>query len=135
MNVMIRPRIGYVWDSWNTTYQFNYLKKKNSGTTVKYSHGNIPVNKFDVIMPKQDIIRTEQKWNFETSEPASSNRRTQQRFVNMPGTVLDVTITWAEMKILKEKNEMDSLCFKGFLAQLDFKFTQGSKNQTHLTLV
>ena len=53
----------------------------------------------------------------------------------MPGTVLDVTITWAEMKILKEKNEMDSLCFKGFLAQLDFKFTQGSKNQTHLTLV
>ena len=76
-----------------------------------------------------------QKWNFETSKPASSNRRTQQRFVNMPGTVLDVTITWAEMKILKEKNEMDSLCFKGFLAQLDFKFTQGSKNQTHLTLV
>lgn len=55
---MIRPQIGYVWDNWNTTYQFNYLEKKNSGTTVKYSRGNIPVNKFDVIMPKQDIIRT-----------------------------------------------------------------------------
>ena len=45
------------------------------------------------------------KWNFETSEPASSNRTTKQRFINMPGAVIDVIITWAETKILKEETK------------------------------
>ena len=44
-------------------------------------------------------------WNFGTSEPASSNRRTKQRFLKRPGAVIYVIITWAETKILKEKTK------------------------------
>ena len=33
------------------------------------------------------------KWNFGTSESVISNRRTKQRFVNMPSAVIDVIIT------------------------------------------
>ena len=40
------------------------------------------------------------KWNFGTSKPASSNRRTTQWFVNISGTASYVTKTWAEVKIL-----------------------------------
>lgn len=39
----------------------------------------------------------------EQSRPASSNRRTKERFENMSGTVTDVMITWEETKIIKEK--------------------------------
>ena len=53
------------------------------------------------------------KWNFGTSEPESSNRRTKQRFINILGVVIYVIETWAETKILKEKTKMDSPSFKG----------------------
>ena len=50
--------------------------------------------------------------NFGTSEPASSNEKTKQRFANMP------------------KAEMGCPNFEGFLAQLHCKCTYGNKNQT-----
>ena len=39
----------------------------------------------------------------EQSRPASSNRRTKERFVDMPSPIIDIIVTWAETKILKEK--------------------------------
>ena len=33
-------------------------------------------------------------------EQGSSNRKTKQRFANMPSIVIDIIITWAETKIL-----------------------------------
>ena len=35
----------------------------------------------------------------------------------------------------QRENEMDSRNFEGFHAQLDYKLTNGNKNQTQLTLV
>ena len=52
----------------------------------------------------------------------------------MASAIICVSITWAEAKILKE-NEMDSLNFKGFHAQLDCKLTYSKINQTQLTLI
>ena len=66
------------------------------------------------------------KGNFETSETASSNRRTEQRFVNLPSAVIYLIITWAETKILIDPhrdNELHYPSFDGFHAQLDCKIT------------
>ena len=66
------------------------------------------------------------KGNFETSETASSNRRTEQRFVNMPSAVIYLIITWAETKILIDlhrNNELLYPSFDSFHAQLDCKIT------------
>ena len=68
------------------------------------------------------------------SEPARSNRRTKERFVNIPGAVIYVIKTWANTKILKE-NKIDIPSFKDFHAQLDCKLTYGNKNQTQPALV
>ena len=45
------------------------------------------------------------KWNFVTSERASSNRsrRTKQRFVSMSSAIIYVIMMWAGTKILTEK--------------------------------
>ena len=45
------------------------------------------------------------KWNIGTSEPASSNRGTKQRFVNISGAVSYVIVTWEETKVLKEETK------------------------------
>ena len=45
------------------------------------------------------------KWNFGTSEPASSNRKIKQRFVNILGAVIYAIKTWADTKILKGKTK------------------------------
>ena len=54
------------------------------------------------------------KWNFGTRVPASSNRRTKKRFVNIPSAVSYVIITWAEAKILKEKTKWKVRVLKVF---------------------
>ena len=54
------------------------------------------------------------KWNFGTSESASSNRRTKLGSVNMPGAVVYVIITWAETKIHKVKMKWIVQVFLGF---------------------
>ena len=46
--------------------------------------------------------------------PASSNRRTKKRFVNIPSAVSYVIITWAEAKILKEKTKWKVRVLKVF---------------------
>ena len=43
------------------------------------------------------------KWNFGTSEPASSKRRTEQRFVKIPGAVIYFIRRCTDTKILKEQ--------------------------------
>ena len=63
------------------------------------------------------------KWNFGTSELASSKGKTKQRFVNMPSAVIDLS----RDENHKRKNEMDSLSFEGFRAQLDCKLTTVTK--------
>ena len=66
------------------------------------------------------------KGNLETSETASSNRRTEQRFVNIPSTVIYHIRTWTETKILIDPhrdNELHYPSFDGFHAQLDCKIT------------
>ena len=66
------------------------------------------------------------KGNFVTSETASSNRRTEQRFVNIPSAVIYLIRTWAETKILIDPhrdNELLYPSFDGFHAQLDCKIT------------
>ena len=66
------------------------------------------------------------KGNFETSETASSNRRTEQRFVNIPSAVIYLIRTWAETKILIDlhrNNELLYPSFDSFHAQLDCKIT------------
>ena len=80
------------------------------------------------------------KGNFETSETASSNRRTEQRFVNMPSAVIYLIITWAETKILIDPhrdNELHHPSFDGFHAQLDCKVTNVLEKwgETRLRLV
>ena len=45
---------------------------------------------------------------------ASSNRTTKQRFINMPGAVIDVIISWTETKILKEKTKWTVRVLKVF---------------------
>ena len=80
------------------------------------------------------------KGNLETSETASSNRRTEQRFVNMPSAVIYLIITWAETKILIDPhrdNELHYPSFDGFHAQLDCKVTNVLEKwgETRLRLV
>ena len=62
-------------------------------------------------------------WNFGISESARTNRRTKQRFVNMPNAVISVIITWAERKIFKKGNEMNIPSVEGFHSLLDCKLT------------
>ena len=66
------------------------------------------------------------KGNFETSETASSNRRTEQTFVNIPSAVIYLMRTWAETKILVDlhrDNELLYASFDSFHAQFDCKIT------------
>ena len=66
------------------------------------------------------------KGNFETSETASSNRRTEQTFVNIPSAVIYLIRTWAETKILVDlhrDNELLYPSFNSFHAQFDCKIT------------
>ena len=66
------------------------------------------------------------KGNFVTSETASSNRRTEPRFVNIPSAVIYLIRTWAETKILIDlhrNNELLYPSFDSFHAQLDCKIT------------
>ena len=69
------------------------------------------------------------KWNFERSELANSNRRTKQRFANMLSALIDVIITWARTKILREKTKWTVRVLKVC------KLTFGIKKQTKSTLV
>ena len=74
-------------------------------------------------------------WNVRISEPASSNRRTKQRFASMPSTV-----NWRYYNVSRHgnpqrENTMDSQSFEGFYAQLDCQITNGNENQTLLTLL
>ena len=88
---------------------------------------------FKGVWLKKIIFFVNWKWNFETSEPAGSNRTTKQRFINMPGAVIDIIITWAETKILKEETKWTVRVLKVFT--LSCKLTNGNKNQTQITLV
>ena len=74
-------------------------------------------------------------WNVRISEPASSNRRTKQRFASMPSTV-----NWRYYNVSRDgnpqrENTMDNQSFQGFYAQLDCQITNGNENQTLLTLL
>ena len=44
--------------------------------------------------------------DFSPAFPAGSNRRTKERFVNMPTAERYVIITWTETRILKEKTKL-----------------------------
>ena len=72
------------------------------------------------------------KWIFGTSEPASSNRRAERRFVNMPSDVIYVIITWAETKVFKEKTKWTAWVLNLVSSRI-CKLTYGNKNQTQLT--
>ena len=58
------------------------------------------------------------KWNFGTSEPASNNKRTKQRFVNLLSAVTCVNVTRDENP--QKGNEMGSPSFEGSQARLDW---------------
>ena len=58
------------------------------------------------------------KWNFGASEPASNNKRTKQRFVNLLSAVTCVNVTRDENP--QRGNEMGSPSFGGFHARLDW---------------
>ena len=73
------------------------------------------------------------KWIFGTSEPASDNRRAEQRFVNMPSDVICVIITWAETKVLKEKTKWTVWVLNLVTLSWICELTYGNKNQTRLT--
>ena len=82
---------------------FIRVKKKN-GAELMLSR-RLPISKISIHRPGllSSFFSLIESKNFGISEPASSNRKTKQRFENVPNPVIYVPITWTKTKILKEK--------------------------------
>ena len=73
----------------------------------KYLEGKAVMSsaKLYFVWPFPGLLSSFFSRNFGTSESANSNRRAKERFVNMPSAIIDIILTWAKTKILKEKTK------------------------------
>ena len=128
------PRTYFLWNLFKIKLGYNarchWLKERALLEYKTWSWAFTPSAKLYYVRPFPRLLSgffiVSWKGNFVTSETASSNRRTEQRFVNIPSAVIYLIRTWAETKILTDlhrDNELLYPSFDSFHAQLDCKIT------------